>query len=178
MVQAPMFWDATLERACAKELRAVSSQQPSGNSPWDQPPLRNWLLPTTNHVSQLGSQLLPRQVFRWGPKPEWCLDYSLWGPWADLLDKLWPESWKIINICCSWMLRLWWYVQFNSVTQSCPTLWDPMDCSTPGFPVHHQLLELTQTHAHRVSDAIQPSHPLSSPSPPAFNLSHHQDLFQ
>ena len=54
-------------------------------------------------------------------------------------------------------------VQFNSVTQSCPTLCDPMDCSTPGFPVHHQCLELTQTHVHRVGDAIQPSHPLSSP---------------
>ena len=57
--------------------------------------------------------------------------------------------------------------QFSSVTQSCPTLSDPMNCSTPGFPVHHQLPEFTQTHIHRVSDAIQPSHPLSSPSPPA-----------
>ena len=54
----------------------------------------------------------------------------------------------------------------------------PMDCSTPGFPVHHQLLELAQTHVHRVGDAIQPSHPLSSPSSPAFNLSQHQGLFQ
>ena len=57
--------------------------------------------------------------------------------------------------------------QFSSVTQSCPTLCDPMDCSTPGLPVHHQLPEFTQTHAHRIGDAIQPSHPLSSPSPPA-----------
>ena len=70
------------------------------------------------------------------------------------------------------------FVQFSSVTQSCQTLCDPMDCSTPGFPVHHQLLEPTQTHVHRVSDAIQPSHPLLSPSPPAFNLSHHQGLFK
>ena len=68
--------------------------------------------------------------------------------------------------------------QFSSVAQSCPTLWDPMDCSTPGFPVHHQLLELAQTHVHRATDAIQPSHPLSSPSLPAFNLSQHQGLFQ
>ena len=60
--------------------------------------------------------------------------------------------------------------QFSSVAQSSPTLCDPMDCSTPGLPVHHQLPELTQTHVHRVSDAIQPSHPLSSPSPPTFNL--------
>ena len=65
---------------------------------------------------------------------------------------------------------------FSSVAQSCPTLCDPMNCSTPGLPVHHQLLEFTQTHFHRVSDAIQPSHPGSSPSPPAHNLSQHQRL--
>ena len=67
--------------------------------------------------------------------------------------------------------------KFSSV-RSCPTLCDPMDCSMPGFPVHHQLLELAQTHVHWVNDAIQPSHPLSSPSLPAFNLSQHQGLFQ
>ena len=66
--------------------------------------------------------------------------------------------------------------QFSSVTQLCLTDCDPMDCSTPGFPVHHQLPELAQTHVHRVSDAIQQSHPLLSPSPPAFNLSQHQGL--
>ena len=66
----------------------------------------------------------------------------------------------------------------SSVAQSCPTLCDPMNCSTPGLPVHHQLPEVTQTHVHRVSDAILPSHPLSSPSPPTFNLSQHQGLFQ
>ena len=69
-------------------------------------------------------------------------------------------------------------VQFSSVAQSCPTLCDPMNRSTPGLPVHHQLLEFTQTHVHRVGDAIQPSHPLSSPSPPALNPSQHQSLFQ
>ena len=69
-------------------------------------------------------------------------------------------------------------VQFSSVTQSCSTLCDPVNCSTPGLPVHHHLPELTQTHVHRVSDAIQPSHPLSSPSPPAPNPSQHQSLFQ
>ena len=69
-------------------------------------------------------------------------------------------------------------VQFSSVPQSCPTLYDPMNGSTPGPPVHHQLLEFTQTHAYQVGDAIQPSHLLSSPSPPAFNLSQHQGLFQ
>ena len=66
----------------------------------------------------------------------------------------------------------------SSVAQSCRILWDPMDCSMPGLPVHHQLLELAQTHVHWVGDAIQPSHPLSSPSPPTFNLSQHQGLFK
>ena len=69
-------------------------------------------------------------------------------------------------------------VQFSSVAQSCLTLCDPMSRSTPGLPVHHQLPEFTQTHVHRVSDAIQPSHPLSSPSPPVPNPSQHQSLFQ
>ena len=69
-------------------------------------------------------------------------------------------------------------VQFSSVTQSCPTLCYPMNLSTPGLPVHHQLPELAQTHVHRVSDAIQPSHPQSSPFPPAPNPSQHQGLFQ
>ena len=70
------------------------------------------------------------------------------------------------------------FFQFSSVAQSCPTLCDPMNRSTPGLPVHHKLSEFTQTHAHRVSDAIQPSHPLSFPSPPAPNPSQHQGLFQ
>ena len=69
-------------------------------------------------------------------------------------------------------------VQFSSVGQLCLTHCDPMDCSTPGLPVHHQLPEFTQTHVHWVGDAIQPSHPLSSPSPSAFNLSQHQGLFK
>ena len=68
--------------------------------------------------------------------------------------------------------------QFISVTQSCLTLCDPMDCSTPGLPVHHRVLELAQSHVHRVSDVVQPSHPLSYPSPPIFNLSQHQGLFK
>ena len=69
-------------------------------------------------------------------------------------------------------------VRFSSVTQSCPTLWDPVNHSTPGLPVHHQLPEFTQTHVHQVGDAIQPSHPMSSRSPPAPNPSQHQSLFQ
>ena len=70
------------------------------------------------------------------------------------------------------------FSQFSSVAQSCPTLCNPMNLSRPGLPVHHQFPEVAQTHVHRIGDAIQPSHPLSSPSPPAFNLSQHQGLFQ
>ena len=69
-------------------------------------------------------------------------------------------------------------VQFSSVAHSCLTPCSPMNCSTPGLPVHHQLPEFTQTHVHQVGDVIQPSYPLSSPSPPALNLSQHQGLFQ
>ena len=76
-----------------------------------------------------------------------------------------------------WSIR-WYSVQFSSFAQSYLTLRDPMDCSTPSFPIHHQLPELTQTHGHQVGEAIQPSHPLLSPSPPTFNLSQHQGLFQ
>ena len=78
-----------------------------------------------------------------------------------------------------WLMnKLFSSVQFSSVAQSCPVLCDPIDRSTPGLPVHHQLPEPTQTYVHWGSDAIQTSHSLSSPSPPAFNLSQHQSLFQ
>ena len=93
--------------------------------------------------------------------------------------------WLMLFICFVWFTykhfeycSFWIYIQFSSVTQSCPTLCDPMYRSTPGLPVHHQLPESTQTHVHCVSDAIQPSHPLSSPSPPALKLSWHQGLFK
>ena len=76
-------------------------------------------------------------------------------------------------------LFCWVYVtQFSSVAHLCPTFCDPMDRSMPGFPVHHQLLELAQTHVHQVGGTIQPSHPLSPSSPFAFNLSQHQGLFK
>ena len=97
----------------------------------------------------------------------------------------------ILNYNISYFLKFLWpidftlivfehllSVQFSSVAQSCPILCDPMNHSTPGLPVHHHLPEFTQTHVHRVSDAIQPSHPLSSPSPPAPTPSQHQSLFQ
>ena len=92
----------------------------------------------------------------------------------------WGVCFHSINVC------LYWYTVyisdcvfhwFSSVAQSCPTLCDPMDCSTLGFPVHHNLPKLAHTHVHWVSDAIQPSRSLSSPSPLAFNLSQHQSLF-
>ena len=81
------------------------------------------------------------------------------------------------------MVKLPWILsnmidQFSSVIQSCLTLCDPMDCRTSGFPVHHQLLVLAQTHVHWVSEAIQPFHPQSNPSPPAFNLNQHQGIFK
>ena len=78
----------------------------------------------------------------------------------------------------TWEALTVYQFQFSSVAQSCPALCDPMDCSTPGLPVHHQLLEFTQTHVHWGGDAMQPSHPLSCPSPPALNLSQHQGLFR
>ena len=81
-------------------------------------------------------------------------------------------------VYCPSILLLLFSVQFSSVAQSCLTLCDPTNCSTPGFPVHHQLPEFSQTHVHRVTDAIQPSHPRSPPFPPALNPSQHQSLFQ
>ena len=91
------------------------------------------------------------------------------------------SPWWLVSLINSLQMNLVSFsvqVQFSSVAQSCPTLCNPMDCSTPGFPVHHQLPEPTQTHVHWVGDVIQPSHPLLSPSPPTFNLSQHQGLFQ
>ena len=78
----------------------------------------------------------------------------------------------------SQLYPIWAFSSVQFITQSCLTLCNPMSCSTPGLPVHHQLLESTQTHVHWVGDAIQPSHPLSSPSPPALNLSQYQGLFK
>ena len=91
-------------------------------------------------------------------------------------DWLWRRKREVCrNLVLEWAIQC----TSNSVQSlSCLTLCEPMDCSTPGFPVHHQLLELTQTHVHRVSDAIQPFYPLLSLSPPTFNFSQHQGLFQ
>ena len=106
------------------------------------------------------------------------LSWPLYIKWYHLLMSAFPD----LFACCVFLTSFTSFdtlsVQFSSVAQSYPTLCDPTDCSTPGLPVHHQLPEFTQTHGHRVSDAIQPSHPLSSPSPPAPNPSQHQSLFQ
>ena len=116
-----------------------------------------------------------------------------WANWLSLFTFMhWRRKWQPTSILLSgkshgqrtlvgyssWGFKKVRHIHFSSVAQSCSTLWDPMNRSTPGLPVHHQLPEFTQTHIHRVSDAIQPSHPLSSPSPPAPNPSQHQSLFQ
>ena len=85
---------------------------------------------------------------------------------------------KSTAVGCHCLFHFFSSVQFSSVAQSCPILCDPMNHNTPGLPIHQQLPEFTQTHIHRVSDAMQPSHPLSSPSPPAPNHSQHQSIFQ
>ena len=119
-------------------------------------------------------------------------------PWVQILESPWMEVWSwgdlrvifiseynvlyfICSHCICITLFLMMYLtltQFSSVIQSCPTLCDPMNRSTPGFLVYHQLPESTQTHVHWVGDAIQPAYPLSSPFPPALNLSQHQGLFK
>ena len=108
----------------------------------------------------------------------WRIDvFELWC-WKRLLRVLWTARRSNQSILKEISPEYSLEVQFSSVVQLCPTLCDPMDRSMPGLPVHHQLPEFTQTHVHWVGDAIQPSHPLSSPSPPAFNLSQHQGLFK
>ena len=109
------------------------------------------LLPSIFLSIRVFSSELALHIIRW-PK-YWCFGISSSNEYSGLMS-----------------------LQYSSVAQSCLTLWDSMDCSTPGFPVHRQLLELAQTHVDQVGDAIQTSHPLSSPSPSAFNLSQHQCL--
>ena len=98
-------------------------------------------------------------------------------PWDSPVPHPWDSPGKNTGVGCHCLLQCMKVKSENEVAQSCPTLCDPMNRSTPGLPVHHQLLEFTQTHVHQVSDAIQPSHPLSSPSPPSPNPSQHQSLF-
>ena len=119
-----------------------------------------------------------------GPKLQLSLNYFIFSlPSPTASGKFVFSTFKIDLKSQGSLLPLWSKspfssVQFSSVAESCPTLCDPMNRSTPGLPVHHHLPEFTQTQVYQVSDAIQPSHPLSSPSPPAPNPSQHQSLFQ
>ena len=122
------------------------------------------------NVGDLG--LIPRLGRSPGEGNSYPLQYSGLENSLDCIDLARKESDSTER------LSLFKGIQFSSVTQLCPTLCNPMNRSTPGLPVHHHLLEFTQTHLHQVSDAIQPSHPLSSPSPRAPNPSQRQSLFQ
>ena len=135
------------------------------------PPLSSPSLPAFNLSQHQG--LFQGVVFliRW-PK-YWSFSFSITFLYSKFL---------LASLCLFWTIFLLprephLVIPFSSVTQLCPTLCNPMNRSMPGLPVHHQLLGFTQTHVHWVGDAIQTSHPLSSPSPPAFNLSRHQGLF-
>ena len=122
------------------------------------------------------SVLLPGKFHGWRS----LVGYSPWGhKGSDPTERPhFPEArhGRLCRLCLSCLSSP--SVQFSSITQSCLTLCNRIDCSMPGFPVHHQLPELAQTHVHQVGDAIQPSQPQSSPSPLAFNIFQHQGLFQ
>ena len=109
----------------------------------------------------------------------WMASLTQWTwVWMDYHSWWWIERPCVLQFMGSQRVEHDWATELNSVIQLCPTLWNPMDCRMPGLPVHHQLPEFTQTHVRQVGDIIQPSHPLSSPSPPSFNFSQHQGLFQ
>ena len=147
------------------------------------PPLGGWYLALVIRAGGKGLSIRDVSVdsglvgLHWKASPWQAVTSRNWLPWVDRLsrvskasDTLECKNIVITEGTTGQQLGLNW---FNSVTQLCPTLCNPMDYSTPGFPVHHQLPEPTQTHVHCVNNAIQPSHPLSSPSPPALNLSQH-----
>ena len=126
-----------------------------------------WLGSNSIHSGFRTQRLTPAPVVHSQPEKKTKVAELIWG--SKTTDFLLRASKQMLSPQS---------VQFSWVAQSYPTLCDPRDCSTPGFPDHHQLPELAQTHVPWVGDAIQPSHPLSSPSPPAFNLAQHQGLFQ
>ena len=99
--------------------------------------------------------------------------------WTNMLKSCRIHYLHLLRLFFTFLCIVKWYYQpLSSVTQSCLTLCDPMDCRTPGYPVQYQCLQLAHTHVHQIGDAIQPFHPLSSPYPPSFNLSQHQGLFE
>ena len=141
-----------------------------------------YILPNAGlHKAQAGIKISGRNINNLRYADDTTLMAGSKEELKSLLMKVKQESEKVglniqkTNIMASTPIRS---DQIRSVTQSCLTLFDPMNCSTPGLLVHHQLPEFTETHVHRVSDAFQPSHPLLSPSPPAPNPSQHQSLFQ
>ena len=136
-------------------------------------------LKTMNKTTMWHSSPTPRRI-PWGTRIEkdTCIPLftaALFAMTRTRKQPRCPSTDEWINTCGQYTQ---WNIQFSSVTQLCPTLSNSMNCSTPGPSVYHQLLEFTQTHVHWVGDAIQPSHSLLFPSPPAFNLSQHQCLFQ
>ena len=121
-------------------------------------------------------EVLQASILEWVSRPS---SRSLPDPGIESVSLICPVlAGGFFTTSPTWETHNLYSVQFSSVTQSCPTLCDSMNHITPGLPVHHQLPEFTQTHVHQIGDAIQPSHPLSSPSLPAPNPSQHQDLFQ
>ena len=152
----------------------------AGYSPWSckESDTTQWL----THYQEKMRRWIPTLVFMWESQMPNPINVTLFVPNSlqCLLSQV-PSSQmdRALVLAKNHLSDAWnWFIPFrnskckiSSVAQSCPTLCDPMDCSTPGLPVDHQLPEFTQTHVHWVGDAIQPSHPLSSPSPPTFNLS-------
>ena len=134
-----------------------------------------------NHFFLLFPKLTPEGFFSFLYTQSTNLLPCVWGVGLGLIQwlcPLWLSAEAKSNLFSRMEAPSQASLHFSSVAQSCPTLCNPMNHSTPGLPVHHQLLESTQTHVHWLGDVIQPSHPLSSPSPPALNLSQHQGLFK
>ena len=155
-----------------KDFRSPNSVSPPGN------PKLCWLLCPNRSPLFLWAQILSLNL---GTKlGNSSREKETVDPWLTLKHITWSPLSRILTYLVHVVSTHVWYlsVQFSSIVQSCPTLCDRMNCSTPGLPVHHQLPEFIQTHVHRVGDAIRPYHPLSSSSPPALNPSQHRSLFQ
>ena len=145
------------------------SQSSNANVP---PPTSH--IPGKSHQPMINSKSNPQRYHFAACGPVLNLG---WGRPSKRPACVWTQS-RNCYMLCQFSYNMYQSVQFSSVAQSCSTLCDPMNCSMPHLPVHHHHPEFSQTHVHRVGDALQPSHPLSSPSPPAPNPSQHQSLFQ
>ena len=165
-----------LQEAQLLQMQCIMWREPSEVLQWRTPVLRLSRASIQFRCSVVSNSLWPHGL-QHASFPSITNSRSL----LRLMSIEWLEPFNWLILCHPSSCHLQSFpasVQFSSVTQSCLTLCDPMNCSMPGLPVHHQLLESTQTHVHWVSDAIQTSHPLWSPSPPAINLSQHQGLFK